>query len=195
MRKRIFVTDNEFLILGLIYYYPSFFSFISYDVFFNRTDAVCSDATYVFDLSFSNFEMINIVKKIEKDSSKLNDACMIFWGLSTNVIDVSYFKGFCFFDTKLINNRYGFFRKIRYSEKTLKYSLPSNSLISNRELLVLDQLIKGRKVTSIAINLNRSIKTISAQKRNIMLRFGLKNELSFFIFMKSFFAHTLSRVR
>lgn len=56
------------------------------------------------------------------------------------------------------------------------------ALLGKRELEVLRIYVTGRTVTEIAVQMNRSVKTISAQKQRAMQKLGLHTEAALFDF-------------
>ncbi|EIK62041.1 response regulator transcription factor [Pseudomonas lactis] len=65
-------------------------------------------------------------------------------------------------------------------EKGVTPAATVSAMLSSRERDVLRLFAKGLTVTQIASNSVKSVKTISAQKRNAYRKLGLKNDLDFF---------------
>lgn len=65
-------------------------------------------------------------------------------------------------------------------EGTVPSTITVSALLSSRERDVLRLFAKGLTVTQIAGESVKSVKTISAQKRNAYRKLGLKNDLDFF---------------
>lgn len=188
MRRRIIVTNNNYLILGLMNLSSFNFSFLSYNDFFvknMRSDSF--ESTYIFDVSSSKYEIIKVVNKIKMEDMDLNSNCVILWGNSADIPRISSFMGFNFFDIKVISSKFYLYKSIQTAEAISRRVSGETSLISNRESLVLRKLIRCNSLTSVATSLDRSIKTVSAQKRNVMIKLGLMNETSLFVFIKCFF--------
>lgn len=184
MRKRIIITDNIYLTLGMMCQpEPCFFSFLSHDAFFLRDTPLDNiGETYIFDISKSKYEIIKVVKKIKEKNIDLVSNCVILCGASTELPCLPRFSGFSFIDIKIISNKV-----IKKIEQDSIYSQKRMQIISDKELSVLKLLIIRGCLTSVAKKMDRSIKTISSQKRSAMMKLGIINDVNLFIFMKSFY--------
>ncbi|WP_447887299.1 hypothetical protein [Serratia fonticola] len=187
MNQRIIVTNNNYLVLGLMHHYPSVFSFLSYDKFFSSCAQSDYDGkTYIFDVSISKYEIINVVHEIKVNKFHLNKSCIILWGRNTDIPSISRLGKINFYDIKCISNKLHLYESIERAEMISKLGYDEKIEITYGESLVLKQLLKHESLTTVAGKLGKSIKTISAQKRSVMLKFGFGSNVNLFVFMKTF---------
>jgi two-component system capsular synthesis response regulator RcsB len=64
----------------------------------------------------------------------------------------------------------------RFEQTDMEVPTETTNVPSPREMEVLRKFIEGTKVTDIANDLNRSVKTVSTQKRQAMKKLGLKSD-------------------
>ncbi|WP_174847842.1 response regulator transcription factor [Yersinia artesiana] len=129
------------------------------------------------DIKFALYTDINSVSVLRYLSYMQMDAILsrsdCLNNLQNNIIEISKGEFFC-------NNN--------YNGELTKNTIGRNStnrMMTNNEIEILDRVSLGESVSEIAVQSQRSIKTVSNHKRNAMSKLGIETDLELYLFVLS----------